>query len=275
MLHYQEYQPSKHLADYIDCFWYNSMAGDIDEESPIQRCLPLGMVELIIHLEGRNSQSKWQNHWTSFSEAYVVGIMQEAVEWKMYGQSAMFGVRFKPEGVIQLFQTPLAEFVNNYIDAEDFLGKKHSSILGQIQSASTNQERVFLLEAFIHHQLVSLQPVKNHFTEAIRYIRKDGNYFTTNELENKLFVCERQAQRIFKNQLGLSPKEYFRIIRFRQIIDLIKSKKAILWADLAYSLGYSDQAHLIRDFKQFAGLSPVNFVSEAQENQAFSFAYFQ
>jgi AraC-like DNA-binding protein len=264
MFTYQVYKPSLALGDFIDCFWYYSMEGSQEMASPTQRCLPLGMVELIIHLKGKPSQGFWKNNWQSFPDSYLVGVMQEPVSWKMYGSSEMFAVRFKPEGIIQLFQCPVAGWVNDFIDAEDFLGKQHSSILALIQEAESNRERVFLLEAFVHQQLSKRQTAKNHFTEAIKQIRNANVEISSYSIENQLFVCERQAQRVFKNNVGLSPKEYFRIIRFRQIIEAIQANKQVLWSQLAYSLGYADQAHLIRDFKAFAGLTPTGFLEESR-----------
>jgi methylphosphotriester-DNA--protein-cysteine methyltransferase len=123
---------------------------------------------------------------------------------------------------------------------------------------------VFLLEAFVHQQLSKRQTAKNHFTEAIKQIRNANVEISSYSIENQLFVCERQAQRVFKNNVGLSPKEYFRIIRFRQIIEAIQANKQVLWSQLAYSLGYADQAHLIRDFKAFAGLTPTGFLEESR-----------
>jgi AraC-like DNA-binding protein len=268
MFTYREHKPSQPLGDFVDCFWYYTMDGSPEKVSPVQRCLPLGMVELIVHLKGKRSEGFWKNNWQSFPDSYLVGVMQEPVAWRMYGYSEMFAVRFKPEGLIQLFDCPVSSWVNNFIDAEDFLGKEHSFILALIQSAETNQERVFLLETFIHQQLSKRQTARNHFTEAIKHIRRANTQISSSALENQLFVCERQAQRLFKNNIGVSPKEYFRIIRFRQIIEAVKENKQVLWPQLAYSLGYADQAHLIRDFKAFSGLTPTGFVEENQGNLA-------
>jgi AraC-like DNA-binding protein len=71
-----------------------------------------------------------------------------------------------------------------------------------------------------------------------------------------LQVGERQLQRMFKDNLGLSPKSYFRLMRFRHAVASVRGRREIDWLDLTHTLGYSDQSHFIRDFKAFAGVTP-------------------
>jgi AraC-like DNA-binding protein len=175
----------------------------------------------------------------------------------MHGSSAVFGVRFKPEGFLQLFGTPLAELYNNVVDAGSFLSKSDTPIVERIQEAPDHKARIFLMEAFLHNQLARFNPESNCFTEALRQIRSKHGNFTHATLEKKLQVGERQLQRMFKDNLGLSPKSYFRIMRFRQAYDSVMAQKEVDWIELTYSLGYSDQSHFIRDFKEFAGVTPT------------------
>jgi AraC-like DNA-binding protein len=253
---YHEYQPSRSLQSIVDCYWIIRTTGSRNELSPKHRCLPLGMLELIIQLDDNFAHGTVCNRSYIFPKSYLVGIMKESVCWQMRGNSASFGVRLKPEGVLQLFQTPLADLCNGFADAESFLAKADTPIIERIREAPDHKARIFLMEAFLHSQLARFNPERNYFTEALKQIRsKEGN-FTHTTLEKKLQVGERQLQRMFKDNLGLSPKSYFRIMRFRQAFDSVKAQQEVDWLELTHSLGYSDQSHFIRDFKEFAGVTP-------------------
>jgi AraC-like DNA-binding protein len=113
------------------------------------------------------------------------------------------------------------------------------------------------METFLHNQLAKFSLEVNYFTEALKQIRSQEGHFTHTTLSRKLQVGERQLQRMFKDNLGLSPKSYFRIMRFRRAIDSVNArKKEVDWLELTHTLGYTDQSHFIRDFKQYAGVTP-------------------
>jgi AraC-like DNA-binding protein len=61
---------------------------------------------------------------------------------------------------------------------------------------------------------------------------------------------------MFKDHLGMSPKSYFRLMRFRHAVASVRGRREIDWLDLTHTLGYADQSHFIRDFKAFAGVTP-------------------
>ncbi len=253
---YQEYQPSDALTAIVDCYWSVRTTGSRHELSPKHRCLPLGMAELIIHLDDNCAHGVVGNQLRIFPRAMLAGIMKEPMCWQMRGNSTAFGVRLKPEGVIGLFGVPLADLCNDFVDAETFLGEVHTPILQSVREAAGDEARIALMENFLQGQPARVNPGNNYFTEALRQVRSQEGFFTHATLEKKLQVGERQLQRMFKDNLGLSPKSYFRIMRFRHAIASVKARREIDWLDLTHALGYTDQSHFIRDFKEFAGVTP-------------------
>ena len=151
---YQEFQPSPLLAHLIEGYWYLKGEGSSSEFSPLQSCLPMGAVELIIHLTEHRSEYLKNGEWVLFPEAYVVGVKEKPIVWRMPGGNAFFGIRFTPEALIQLFKIPISELLNTCIDATLFLGKDQSSIIPNLQAATDNSSRIFLAEAFIQTQMI-------------------------------------------------------------------------------------------------------------------------
>ena len=73
---------------------------------------------------------------------------------------------------------------------------------------------------------------------------------------DSFYRSERQIQRLFKEYMGINPKAYQRIMRFRSTWENVMNSSQPDWAQMAYAMGYADQAHLIRDFKTLSGVTP-------------------
>ncbi len=80
------------------------------------------------------------------------------------------------------------------------------------------------------------------------------------EISKREKVSMRSIQRIFSEEIGLSPKEFSRIIRFRKMVENLYKSPEINLYDLAYNFNYTDPSHLLKDFKYFTGLTPANFI---------------
>jgi AraC-like DNA-binding protein len=81
------------------------------------------------------------------------------------------------------------------------------------------------------------------------------------EIAAKLGLSNRQLVRKFNNSIGLSPKEFTRVIKFIGSLNYLKVNPKRNLAEAAYTCGYYDQAHFIRDFKEYAGLTPSQFLA--------------
>lgn len=75
-------------------------------------------------------------------------------------------------------------------------------------------------------------------------------------------VSERHLRRVFHEVVGLSPKEFSRLMRFQRALDAAKDGRDLSWSDIAVGAGYYDHAHLIADFRSIAGATPREFLAE-------------
>jgi len=79
-------------------------------------------------------------------------------------------------------------------------------------------------------------------------------------------ISERHLRRVFRENVGLSPKEFFKLIRFERALKAAKDDRDLSWSDIAAGAGYYDQAHLIADFRSIAGATPREFLAEVSSN---------
>ena len=113
---HQEFKPSPVLYPFVENYWLHSFEAADNQESPVQRCLPVGTLEIIIHLDDNPCQALINNHWQKLPKAFLVGLYRETVQWKSVGSERKFGIQLKPESLLQLFNLPVASLFNNFTD---------------------------------------------------------------------------------------------------------------------------------------------------------------
>jgi len=262
-IHYREFKPSLALQPYVDNYWFQVFDGAANEVSPIQTCLPLGMSQIIIHVNRHDCFAFFDNEWKRLPDAFFVGIYKDAVTWKTSGYSVCFGINLKPESLMKLFKIPASTVFNSYTDINNFVSKKVAVLSEKMFDIQCPVLLTKLAEEFLFTQLRNMKEERNFVDEATKMIRQSKGKISIEDLSRHLYVSERKLQRGFKDYLGTSPKTYTRIIRFRNAYEYVqqaRQKETISWADVSYHHGYADQAHLIRDFKEFTGTIPTNVI---------------
>ena len=81
----------------------------------------------------------------------------------------------------------------------------------------------------------------------------------------ELGVSHKHLIQRFRDEVGLTPKRFCRIRRFRSVLSAIQNQHTVDWADLACACGYFDQAHFIREFRDFSGLNPSAYLTQRGE----------
>jgi AraC-like DNA-binding protein len=99
---------------------------------------------------------------------------------------------------------------------------------------------------------------------AAQMLYREKGQFRVSELAESCNISARQLQRQFQDVIGVSPKTLARTIRFEEIRSRLMFSPETSLTDLAYEFGYTDQAHFIRDFKEFSGKTPGEFALEMQ-----------
>jgi len=258
---FQEYSPSALLQPYVDCYWDRAFFGDKNEVSALQRCVPLGTIDIIIQTNEFHCSLLINDKWEKLPKAFVHGIYKDSVAWKAFGPARSFGIRLKPEALLKLFNVPVATLFSNFTCLDTFFGRDMSDVTERIYDAASIGEKIAVAETFLLKQLKNITEQRNYLEEATKLMRHCTGNVSIERLSEQLYVSTRQLQRSFKEQYGVSPKTYMRILRFRKAYEYAMQLDEFSWADVTYHCGYADQAHFIRDFKEFAGSLPQNFIT--------------
>ncbi|WP_353721177.1 AraC family transcriptional regulator [Dyadobacter sp. 676] len=256
---YQEFRPSPELQQYVECYWLHRFETKGDQESPVQRCMPFGTLELILHLDDNRCRALFEESWQLLPPAFFVGLFRDVVHWKTVGSCRKFGIRLRPESALELFAVPIAPLFNQFTDLESCFGKEINRLVENVYGLQDTNEVVRITEAFLLGLLKNMRSARHPVSQATRLIRQSKGRLSIDALSENLYISKRQLERVFKDHYGTTPKMYQRIIRFRNAYESFCSAPSTPnWAEISYNSGYADQAHFIRDFKEFTREVPTH-----------------
>ena len=167
-----------------------------------------------------------------------------------------FGVRFRPGAAHRLLDLPdLSPLTDN--DAPVTL-RRDRDLAVRLNDAKTFARRVAIVEKHLL-RLADEADTRDLAETVAQAISARGGQVKIDALAERLGATRRHLERICRRDLGLSPKTLARVLRFRRAAALLAAGRVTSGADLAAACGYVDQAHLIREFQEFAGTTPKMF----------------
>jgi AraC-like DNA-binding protein len=234
-MRYREFAPAGAASGFIDCYWMLEDA----EPGAVQRVVPDGHPELILNL-GRPYEMLRDGAWQPQPQCFLAGQITRPLVLRAAGPSHILGVRFQPAGAGQLLGIPAQELADRCVALAD-LGLQH--VAGRTDLREIEQA---LLEC----------PPRAEDALAGEAVRLLAHGHEVAAVAARLGVSARQLERRFKDRVGMPPKLFARIRRFQRVFHAMEDEGAG-WVDAAAACGYYDQAHLIRDFRDFAGEPPA------------------
>ena len=217
-----EIAPSRQLADYVDAYWWS----DEDSSGSI-RILPDGCADVVFDRD----------------RAFVVGAMTRPLRIDAAESVGAFGIRFRPGRAAVALRTPLTLLTDARVPLRD------------VTKAFPTVDRLENVEDTLRMVLADARS-DPRVDAAVAAIIRSGGRASIESVAEAAGVSRQHLARAFAHHVGVSPKTFGRVMRFRRAIELGKEQQ---WADVAAELGYFDQSHLIADFREFAGETPVPF----------------
>jgi AraC-like DNA-binding protein len=244
---YQEIPPHPLLRPYVACLWRSASAGGAPGAS--HRVLPDNCIDILWQDAGR--------------PAFAVGMMTRAIRVPLAGPVRTVAVRFKPGAAGLFLGVPLHALTDLDVAATEFrtLGDV-GRLSGQLwRDRVDDAGRLRLIEQHLLSLLQYIEPAAGLVGTALAALDHCGGALRIESLAAQLGVSRQHLAAQFRTHVGLSPKLYARIQRFRRATEALRRPcpGAIDWAQLALECGYFDQSHLIRDFQEFADSTPDNF----------------
>lgn len=239
---YQEVFPKTQLKNYIYCFWQLKTKKQL--KTPfVYRVVSDGCIDIFF------------NH-NNIKENFVMGFCRKYTEFSIGKEFNYIGVRFLPSIFSLLFNIDAKTLSNQDHELKHILPEFSLQIENQIntsQEFSTVSETLSLLiEPYILNQNFDLD---SRFFNALHLIFKtSGTIETENGLDTGL--SPRQLRRVFNYYIGTTPKAFSKVVRFQHFLNMKPSSQTLKANKLFFDVGFYDQAHFIKDFKTFYGVTP-------------------
>ncbi|WP_438044581.1 helix-turn-helix domain-containing protein [Sorangium sp. So ce128] len=176
-------------------------------------------------------------------------------------------VVFRPGGAYPFFGVPMDELADRIVPARDLWGRRADALLEQLVAVGTGvtrdpaRARLEVIERALEGRMLGpdvFEPASAAVARAaLRRLSLGG--ITVEETASALHVSPRNLRRAFVATVGVSPKQYARIARFQRVVSNAQIARGS-WSEIALASGYCDQPHLVREFRELAGLSPVAFM---------------
>ncbi len=166
-----------------------------------------------------------------------------------------------PLGARLLVDLPLAEIGDLLIDPADLFGAPARETIGRLMELNSDEARLALLEEAAARRLArARRPPPADLAFAAQRLQATGGRVAVAALAAEIGCSRKHLTQRFSREFGVAPKQLARVLRFDRALRQARSGAVSSLAELAASSGYSDQAHLTRDFKEFAGAPPAAFM---------------
>jgi AraC-like DNA-binding protein len=247
---FQVYKPSERLKPFIRSFVIEE-----NEDSRTYKILPDTSVVMGFQYSGRLSLKATDKN-ILLHEAGVSGLADSFKIFSNTENTNTLLVMFTETGAVSFFKIPMHELFRESIALADILlDAQLDFITEKLAHAKNNPARIGAIETFLWERLHNSQEDKL-VSAAVDMIRRSRGDIKITVLCEQLNISQSRFEKRFRAAVGASPKKFASIVRFKNVIS---SSNQDSLTQLGLEAGYFDQAHFIKDFKQFTGETPENF----------------
>jgi AraC-like DNA-binding protein len=259
-MHPQIFPPSNDLSAFVQCYW--NLEGD-QETTPVKNTIvPDGTMKLIFHYADTYRHHPKDAESIILPKCFLIGQLTQPYVVEPLGLTGSFVVRFHPNGFLPFATIPIKDMENTAVPLDKLFGEEGAAIGEKILQAKDTTARIALIEAFLLKRLSDEKTIDFVVQSTIETILAANGQFAVNEFSQKMNINRRQLARKFAASIGLSPKQLSKTVRIQAALKTLLLEKVSSLTDLAYENEYFDQAHFIKEFKEFTGITPKEFYGE-------------
>ena len=234
--------PEPPLSDHVAILWlYETPAPEHAQE----RLMPSGSMELVVDLRE--------------PATYLAGAHSQPAFLDTNKIVHVIGAHFRPGGAYALMTMPADALHNEGASLDDVWSRAEASELRERLLAAVDPLDLFE-QALIARLRRPRNPMVRFAIEEFRRAKPVG------DVGQQVGVSQRTFISTFAREVGLTPKLYCRVRRFQRVLRMVHRREDVDWSEVALACGYFDQPHLIRDFREFSGMSPSTYLDARTEH---------
>jgi AraC-like DNA-binding protein len=242
------YHPSPDLAAHVEHFW--SVQWDLRGLAPERaETLPHPSVHMI-----------FERH----VGARIAGVTHKKFTRVLEDQGGVIAAKFTPGGFLPFAGRPVSRFTDATVPLRDVFGAEGDVLERDVLSGPTDESSITVIETFLRKRLPPPDEHAIRIAEIVYAVAADRGVLKVDDLVDRYRVNKRTLQRLFSKYVGVSPKWVIQRYRLHEAAERLASGDSVSQSALAVDLGYSDQAHFVRDFKALIGTSPAAYARQVR-----------
>ena len=217
-----------------------------------ERHLPSGEAALVVNL-GAAHDVVGPGATLKFRSVAAMGVHDKPFVTRSTGAKHLLVVRLTPPGARRLFGVAMDQLLNRWIDLDEIDGVLARRIEERVHEPLGWNDLFDIMDSVMAERLAAARISASGVLWAWRELRRAGGLIAIDSLADHLDWKHKRLLAGFREQVGVLPKATAEIVRFNRVLRVPRSDCRINWASVAQHCGYYDQAHMIREFKSFAG----------------------
>ncbi len=263
-MNYHKFKPCESLQQFVECYFVwesGEPVRDFIVESP-----PNGFCSIVFNCGDDYFLQNRKYEKLIVPRQFVAGQSIYSYNLFFNGNISITGIVFKPAALATLYGLPTYQYTEERVPLSDiFKSSFINSSIEKLQSARSPNQKARLLEEFVLKQYNGNKPEPDYIDFAANHIVENNGMVHVAELMEKIFMSRRNFERKFFKKVGLSPKYYARIRRIGYVANLIAGRKKADWVNLFTQCEFYDQSHFIKDFLEFTGRTPQQYLEANTE----------
>jgi AraC-like DNA-binding protein len=249
---YREITPPPALAPFARCIWRLHGSGTAGSAEPI---IPDGCAEIVVNVGDPFIRHMPDGSWHRQPLRLVAGQLTRALTLEPSGRIDIWGIRFHPWCASTFLGASASELRDRIVSLDDVARPLDDAFRAVGEARSEGAAERAIVDALVRRASRLELPSVNA-PRLVMFASASSETTSVSRLARQAGVSSRRIQLLFRDQVGLSPKQLLRITRFQRALRLARTRPELSWGRVAQLAGFYDQAHLIHDSNQIAGCTP-------------------
>jgi len=191
-----------------------------------------------------------------YEGGFVAGLTERFTLTEYSGHQAGIELRLTPLGARTILGLPLSSLVESVVELRELLPPAQRSLASRLAACADWGARFALVQSLLVERIRSGPPACKKTQWALAQIHAAAGQISVASLTRELGCSRKHLAALFHDGVGFTPKAYAGIVRFERLVEQVQLGRELSWAAAAARFGYADQAHLAREVKRYAGLTP-------------------
>ena len=264
---YQYIAPSPPLQEFVRDYLIAHFVFDKDQDIPFKPYSPKPEQTITFLPKGNLTVKNPLTGETRVAPAIsICGQQVSRYNFYLSCEYLMIRIHFHPGALYRLLRIPLYEFTDSWFDASSVMSREILDVNERLANCLNYIQMISVIEDYLIIKKQKVMATTHPIDTVASCLYTNPSRFSLDWLATESCLCPRQFNRKFTERMGVGPKLYSRVVRFYKAYQYKETHRKDDWLTVALLFGYTDYQHMVKDFKEFAQVTPNLWIN--QDNQS-------